>query len=180
VASSKAWAWLEARTFSIRAAWHRRSVRRCPARCCRHRLQDCHSRLRSGRYRSCSENACSSPGPKLIARVAAAEGAHLEISPNTRAGCRSRSIGRGSCDGEWSAQVADMIGTLQIAPQLTGLGEIPRRRPVRRDWRDRRRKAGRLLEQTARFAHRISSGRVRPAGMHLLASRTHPDIHRHS
>jgi hypothetical protein len=45
--------------------------------------------------------------------------------------------------GKW--QTVKMAGT-EIAPQLTVLGEIPRGRPVRRDWRELRRKAGRVRE----------------------------------
>ena len=71
------------------------------------------------------------------------------------------------------------VGT-EIAPRLTVLGEIPRGLPVRRDWRERRQKAGRVREQTAQFVRRISSG-CGPSGRRRpLVPRTHPRIRRRS
>src|SRR5262249_50796777 len=71
------------------------------------------------------------------------------------------------------------VGT-EIAPQLMALGEIPRGRPVRRDWRERRRKAGRVREQTAQFVRRISSGCGLSGGRRPLAPQIHPSIRRRS
>jgi hypothetical protein len=75
-------------------------------------------------------------------------------------------------------QTMNMAGT--IAAQLTVLGEIPRGQPVRRNWRERRRKAGRVREQTAQFARRKSSGCGLSGGRRPLAPRTHPSIRRRS
>src|SRR5262249_45226697 len=83
-----------------------------------------------------------------------------------------------------STRSAGMVGTvdmgIEIAAQLTVLGEIPRERPVRRNWRERRRKAGRVREQTAQFARRKSSGCGLSGGRCPLAPRTHPSIRRRS
>ena len=63
---------------------------------------------------------------------------------------------------------------------LMVLDEIPRGLPVRRDWRERRRKAGRVREQTAQFVRRILSGCGLSGGRRPLAPRIHPSIRRRS
>src|SRR5262245_45109427 len=63
---------------------------------------------------------------------------------------------------------------IELATELTVMGEIPRGLPVRRDWRERRRKAGRVRERTAQFVRRISLGCGLSGGRRPLAPRTHP------